>query len=322
MRTFMRDLELLRSIAAALPLAALVGLSASPAGATGPCENIQSTLELVAVSKRGDRLIFEGTKGWCEEDDDGSEVTERRGEVPIALITDLDRNLEKTFYLERDSARTREALAMIGVDVSDDLAFADAYETFRDQGNVVGIDALGPSPSGACTIEIDHAPGGEDEYGFPTGTATWTLRAGAQTLLEETYHSVAITEEEVTVAPVFLATQRRLLLWIQVPRCVGGPPPGYFGEDDPGECYVDTQRELAVFDPAGHPTLAICFDHAEVMRENDHEGGAGNAGDAGPPEVTPPSKTKGCHVAPSPRGTLGVLVMLLLGVGVARRRRR
>ncbi|MCA9655692.1 MAG: hypothetical protein H6712_18015 [Myxococcales bacterium] len=49
---------------------------------------------------------------------------------------------------------------------------------------------------------------------------------------------------------------------------------------------------------------------------------AGGDGDAGPPEVAPPSKKKGCHVDPGAGAAPGVLVMLLLGAGIGRRRRR
>ncbi|MEX1365856.1 MAG: MYXO-CTERM sorting domain-containing protein [Nannocystaceae bacterium] len=45
-------------------------------------------------------------------------------------------------------------------------------------------------------------------------------------------------------------------------------------------------------------------------------------GEQGPPEVTPPSKKKGCHVEPGMGAAPGVLVMLLLGAGLGRRRRR
>lgn len=51
---------------------------------------------------------------------------------------------------------------------------------------------------------------------------------------------------------------------------------------------------------------------------NEDEGGS----DEAPPPVTPPSTKKGCSVDPGMGAAPGVLVLLMLGAGMARRRRR
>lgn len=50
-------------------------------------------------------------------------------------------------------------------------------------------------------------------------------------------------------------------------------------------------------------------------------GDNGEEGDEAPPEITPPAKKKGCHVDPRGGAAPGVLVLLMLGMGLARRRR-
>ncbi len=50
-------------------------------------------------------------------------------------------------------------------------------------------------------------------------------------------------------------------------------------------------------------------------------GGDEEPGDVGPPPVTPPATKKGCHVEPGTGAAPGVLVLLMLGAGLAIRRR-
>jgi MYXO-CTERM domain-containing protein len=52
------------------------------------------------------------------------------------------------------------------------------------------------------------------------------------------------------------------------------------------------------------------------------EGGDGGAGGETPPPVTSPTKKKGCSIEPGMGAAPGVLVLLLLGAGLARPRRR
>jgi hypothetical protein len=47
-------------------------------------------------------------------------------------------------------------------------------------------------------------------------------------------------------------------VFVRVPQC-SGPPPGYFGKDDPGTCYRDDFAFTTALDVPGHPALAPCF---------------------------------------------------------------
>jgi hypothetical protein len=52
--------------------------------------------------------------------------------------------------------------------------------------------------------------------------------------------------------------KQAIAVFATVPSC-GGPPPGYFGHDDGGDCYhVDTPVVLRL-DPKSTPALAACF---------------------------------------------------------------
>lgn len=75
---------------------------------------------------------------------------------------------------------------------------------------------------------------------------------------------------------------------------------GEEGGDEEGDEEADAQDELDSF--AG--------------------GEEGNGGGEAPPPVTSPGKKKGCSVDPGMGAAPGVLVLLLLGAGIGRRRRR
>lgn len=63
-------------------------------------------------------------------------------------------------------------------------------------------------------------------------------------------------------------------------------------------------------------------EQADAQDELDSFAGDEGGSDEAPPPVTPPSTKKGCRVDPGIGAAPGVLVLMLLGAGVARRRRR
>jgi hypothetical protein len=55
-----------------------------------------------------------------------------------------------------------------------------------------------------------------------------------------------------------LAKQASVAVFAIVPSCAG-PPPGYFGPDDGGECYRVNTPVAMLFDVKTLPSLAACF---------------------------------------------------------------
>ncbi|HWO17306.1 MAG TPA: hypothetical protein VNO30_00965 [Kofleriaceae bacterium] len=49
-----------------------------------------------------------------------------------------------------------------------------------------------------------------------------------------------------------------IAVWLRQPGCAG-PPPGYFGPNDPGTCYPDDKIEVPILDAKKLPALASCF---------------------------------------------------------------
>ena len=62
----------------------------------------------------------------------------------------------------------------------------------------------------------------------------------------------------------FLDEESAVLVWSRVPRCVGGPPPGYFGEFDAGSCYAGDEIVIKRLPASAYPELAACFAAATV----------------------------------------------------------
>ena len=52
-----------------------------------------------------------------------------------------------------------------------------------------------------------------------------------------------------------------IAVWLRLPSC-SGPPPGYFGPEDGGDCYPDDEIQLLLLDAAKTPALAPCFSAA------------------------------------------------------------
>jgi hypothetical protein len=56
----------------------------------------------------------------------------------------------------------------------------------------------------------------------------------------------------------WLPKRSAVAVWAIIPSC-SGPPPGYFGPDDAGDCYEVDSVALTMVEVASTPALAACF---------------------------------------------------------------
>lgn len=235
--------------------AALVGAPAA-AQAMGLCENLSATWRLDSVSERASQIVISGELEWCEETDDGEE----RGVVHAAQIRDFSDQVAQ-WYLRETGVAAAQHLGRIA---QNDAALPMDKLTERKKAqDFVAPERLLKSPSGRCSAKVVEKKGDADAVDL-----TLTVTVGGKVVWSTPLGEGVASDEERSVLPLFLPEKRALLIWAALPRCEGGPPPGYFGEDDPGECYVETALVLKLQKAEGTP-LAACFAAAKSAPPKD-----------------------------------------------------
>lgn len=229
-----------------LSLAASLFASSGPALAIGFCENLSETWTLEAVSADGSLVLLQGDLEWCEETDEGEE----RGVLHTAQVRDVSGKVSQ-WYLRESGKEAARRLAGVTRAVAP-LPMSKLDERKKAEG-FLAPKSLQKSPSGRCEASVAATKKGD--------ALSLTLRIavdGKEAWSAPIGDGVA-SEVKRQVLPLYLPTSRSVLLWATLPRCAGGPPPGYFGDDDPGECYVETELHLKLHETAGTPLVA-CFE--------------------------------------------------------------
>ena len=235
------------------------------AEAIGLCEDVQSTSRLVEVDAASSTFLLEGQHGWCSGDDDtytpddgGDPVSVamgEQGEVPYVEIVDETRSRVAILRLAEGQDWLKAWISGAG-DLLEDAGDRQALATYRGKHAFAPVARFQKSPRGRCGVRIREGAASEDEGGFPANAFTLEVRAGKQVLLRAEFEAL----QRLSAQPIFLPARRTLFVWREAVECSdGGPPPGYFGEDDPGDCYELTDVELHKFTLGSHPALAQCF---------------------------------------------------------------
>lgn len=299
-------------------------LLATPAHAIGMCEDLEFTSTLVAYASDRALFLYEGTQELCSDEDD-TRVT-----LPYLRATTLDGEDVAFFYTPNTRAAWPDQEELDDFEQSagklptqpdalgaPHVASSDVADAFRKEAGFVPVTALGPSPQSGCAIRAlpaqEAIPEDEATYnGFPAADMQVVVQINGNTVAQKRHTNVSTEHGELSATPIFTRDRQTLLVLTSTPRCEGGPPPGYFGEDDPGDCYLEITTELTRYAVADHPALAACW---------------------GPTAPTtgmipaPEARSGGCAscaiAAPSTPAPLGLIAALaaLAGLLIARRRR-
>lgn len=264
----------------ALAAALAVVLAPGAAGATGLCENTTSTWKLAAVSEQARQALVEGEVEWCEEKDD----EEVRGTVRVAQLRTFDGKIVR-WYAD-PVKRADDRLGAKGVRPLNEL------DAVRSKGAFRPIAELRTGAGGRCSSRVvvgETNDGGAEEM----APVTLELLIDGKKRTELSLGDAVATEEGKQAEALFLPTARLVLVWWSLPTCEGGPPPGYFGEDDPGECYTAWKTGFETI--AGDGVLAGCFAAVPTEGKTPAEGGskaapAGGDNKAAPTEGSTPAK--------------------------------
>ncbi len=235
---------------------ALLGLP-RPAAATGACEDLKLLRTLVGVSEgRGEWLVETAREGCEEVETDDGELEEQRGTLHVVEAVGRDGKTARRFLSETDPAAIRRYGKPGGEPPTEP---ATALEAYRKTGAFVSPATFIASPSGACRAVVEDGETRPDQAGFSETAVQLRLTSGGKELVAVPLGHHVLDEPGFAVHTLFLPTAREVWVWAGLPVCVGGPPPGYFGEDDAGDCYSEVQVVTQRLTLAAHPALAVCF---------------------------------------------------------------
>jgi hypothetical protein len=234
-----------------------VGFAARAARATGACEDTPLRYDPPSHFAPGERqFAFPGTSHWCEEKEVGAAIDEVRGTVRFVEIRDMAGKIVARLSTARgtDAARLRDAVSAFEEVPPGRMAQALASRGFEP------LAATARSPAGDCRVRARSARRAAPQNGFPAGFVDVELLSGKRPLVTQ---EVGVAARELRAGVVararFLPAEHAVAVWVRVPQCSGGPPPGYWGEGSPGTCYHQDTVAVALLTAADHPELAACF---------------------------------------------------------------
>jgi hypothetical protein len=213
-----------------LPVLIAAALPARPARAVGACEGMAARYHLTAVAVPAGLLAFEVSIPYCAEGDE--EATQ------AILVTDLELGARRWFANPR---RGREASAVKALVGKGKLLGTAAW---RALGKQRGFQPAGAAaPGEACRADAVALDGqrvvawGDAEAKDSFVMQRLGVRVGGRdgVVVETGAHPHGADPPALWVVSVPSGPR----VYLSTARCMGGPPPGSFGPDDPGMCYTE-----------------------------------------------------------------------------------
>ncbi len=232
-----------------LPFQSLVQLALG----IGLCEDVSTTYRIKMVAPESGLIAFDVETGWCEETDTG----EARGAMKSVLVADFDTRGKAHYYTADADNKGRQPEGTVRP-AADWPAFAKE-KGFREVGAAgLFLDA------GACGAKLVNAKGGalpNPEEADPMkalGLAlAITTPSGELAPIRIGMHVLGEGAPEVVISGV--PGKAALRVFTVTAKCEGGPPAGYFGEDDPGDCYAGWVRRKVDLSVKKYPGLEACL---------------------------------------------------------------
>jgi len=238
----------------------LLGLVAvlvpAAAHASGVCENTGTTYGVPTLfAEATEAFAVPATLAWCEERDRGGVLDEVRGTIAFTELRDVHGKVLGVLSAARGKDAKRLEAA---VGAFDKVATGKLASTLKARG-YARIVPQGRTRAARCTVRAAWtSTRGTYHDGFPAGLLAVEVWAGKQRALRyEVGPAAEARRGDEKIVAHFLARRGAIALFVRRPTCAG-PPPGYFGPDDPGDCYAVDEVSTTLLD-AKTGDLARCF---------------------------------------------------------------
>jgi hypothetical protein len=211
---------------------------AMPAGATGICENTEARYDPPELfDETTQSFAIQVSQPWCEVVEGGS-LGETRGTVSFVELRDVH---DKVLGILSTATGQDAVRLQAAVGAFEAVPLGKLHATLVARGYAPLV-----TKGSRCTLATAWTEG--DTIGGWRG-ATLQLdveHAGKRILRTKLGAGSAARRGDQVLRSHVLAKQSAIAVLAIVPSCAG-PPPGYFGADDPGECYrVDTPVAMLV----------------------------------------------------------------------------
>jgi hypothetical protein len=217
---------------------------AGHAHATGMCENVGVRYDPPELFDEATQsFAIPASQPWCDVDQDGDE---QRGTVSFVELRDVH---DKVIGILSTATGADAAHLTAAVGVFDAVPLGKLHATLLARGYAPLVTKAkcklatawtdGANVGGwrGATLQLDVESAGKR-------VSRATLGAG----------SAARRGDQILRSHV-LAKRSAIAVFAIVPSCAG-PPPGYFGSDDAGDCYHDDTPVVMLLDG---PAIAGCF---------------------------------------------------------------
>lgn len=221
----------------------------------GLCEDQTTTYTIRAIAPAAQLVAYDVRSEWCEVEDEGGEKT---GVTNTILVAGFDLREKKSFKVDADKRADGRPAAEWPV-FEKENGFRPVGSDFGlgagpCKGQIVAMKKSGVTPIAEATARVFQIVAYGVVLTLPDGTTLPPIRVGA----------TALAEGPPSVAFAQVPGKDILRAFIVNAKCEGGPPPGYFGEDDPGDCYAIYLRRKVDLTPKKFPGLEKCLTAPQV----------------------------------------------------------
>jgi hypothetical protein len=219
---------------------AVLLMTASHAHATGVCENTSAHYDPPELFDEGTQsFAIPALQPWCEEVQSGGAIDEKRGSVSFVELRDVhDKVLGILSTATGDDAGHLKA----AVGAFEAVPLGKLHSTLLKRGYVPVV-----SKAKGCKLTTVWTDVGKSG-GWRGATLQLDLENAGKRLLRMKLGTGSIARRgDQIVRGHVIAKQPAIAIFAIVPACAG-PPPGYFGPDDTGDCYqVDTPVVMMIY---------------------------------------------------------------------------
>jgi hypothetical protein len=226
-------------------------ISTSAADATGLCENVAPRYDPPELFDEATQsFAIPVSEPWCEQVQDGDTYNEKRESMSFVELRDVHNKVLGVLSTATGSDADHLKTAIGAFEA---VPFGKLHATLLKRGyKPLGSNAKGCKLTTAWT-NVDNGGG----WRGATLQLDVENRGKRALRIQLGKGSIARRGDQIVRAQ-FLAKQSAIALFAIIPSCAG-PPPGYFGPDDGGDCYhVDTPIVM-LLDAKNTPALAACF---------------------------------------------------------------